>query len=111
MLQNTINNRLRNAKPTTEYWALCYQRKEQTAITPLRIGNTRVTHKHLLQRCEPELCETCKVPISVTHILVDCQKYATSRQKNNLPSELQEMLKNDPIQTNNIISNLKETNL
>lgn len=109
--QNTTSNQLRNIKPTTENWPLCCQRKEQIAITRLRIGHTRLTHKHLLQRSEPEVCVKCNVPISVTHILVNCQNYSIYRQKYNLPANLREILKNESNKTKDLIKFLKKTDL
>ncbi|GFR14971.1 uncharacterized protein TNCT_661401 [Trichonephila clavata] len=47
-------------------------RREQVIWTRLRLGHTRLTHRHLLFGKPPPYCEICNVPLSVKHILCDC---------------------------------------
>ncbi|GFQ86076.1 putative RNA-directed DNA polymerase from transposon X-element [Trichonephila clavata] len=47
-------------------------RREQVIWTRLRLGHTRLTHRHLLFGEPPPYCEICNVPLSVKHILCDC---------------------------------------
>jgi len=39
----------------------------------LRIGHTWHTHKHPVDKSEPESCTTCGSEISVKRLLVECQ--------------------------------------
>jgi len=54
-------------------------RRQEIILTRLRIGHTRLTHKHLLLGEPPPLCEECYVHTSVYHILVECPEYADQR--------------------------------
>ncbi|GFR32166.1 uncharacterized protein TNCT_619721 [Trichonephila clavata] len=47
-------------------------RREQVIWTRLRLGHTRLTHRHLLFGEPPPYCEICNVSLSVKHILCDC---------------------------------------
>ncbi|GFT92384.1 RNase H domain-containing protein [Trichonephila clavipes] len=47
-------------------------RREQVIWTRLRLGHTRLTHRHLLLGEPPPYCEKCNVSLSVKHILCDC---------------------------------------
>ncbi|GFR26404.1 putative RNA-directed DNA polymerase from transposon BS [Trichonephila clavata] len=47
-------------------------RREQVIWTRLRLGYTRLTHRHLLFGEPPPYCEICNVSLSVKHILCDC---------------------------------------
>ncbi|GFQ87656.1 RNase H domain-containing protein [Trichonephila clavata] len=44
-------------------------RREQVIWTRLRLGHTRLTHRHLLFGEPPPYCEICNVPIGETHTL------------------------------------------
>ncbi|GFQ65740.1 uncharacterized protein TNCT_417961 [Trichonephila clavata] len=45
---------------------------EQVIWTRLRLGHTRLTHRHLLFGEPPPYCEVCNLLLSVKHILCDC---------------------------------------
>jgi len=41
-------------------------------INRLRIGHSRLAHSYLLSDDDVPLCETCGLPLTVKHILVEC---------------------------------------
>jgi ribonuclease HI len=63
-------NKLGTLKKTVERWKTIDHliRKDQTIITRLRIGHTRLTHGYLIERTNPPTCE-CSEQLSVKHIL------------------------------------------
>ena len=56
-------------------------RREQTVITRLRIGHTRLTHSYLLSKDTQPFCSKCKCHLTVKHILLECYEFANQRQK------------------------------
>ena len=74
-------NKLRIIKSDISVWQTSRRiiRKQETILTRLRIGHTRLTHIHLLRGEPPPLCEECYVPLTVNHILVECPEYADQR--------------------------------
>jgi ribonuclease HI len=62
-------NKLGNVKKTVDRWKTIdfLSRKDQTVLTRLRIGHTRLTHGHLIERTIAPTC-TCTEPITVVHI-------------------------------------------
>ena len=57
-------------KKTIDRWKTIdfLNRKDQTVITRLRIGHTRLTHGHLIERTSTPTCR-CAEPLTVKHIL------------------------------------------
>ena len=56
-------------------------RKEEVVLARLRIGHTHLTHRYLL-RGEPQpLCQLCTEPLTVKHILVECNALALTRNR------------------------------
>ena len=58
-----------NLKPRTSPHL---SRKEDVVLTRLKIGHTKITHKHLFLREEAPICEACNLPLTVEHILIKC---------------------------------------
>ncbi|XP_026829936.1 uncharacterized protein LOC113563074 [Ooceraea biroi] len=46
-------------------------RIDQVILTRLRIGHTRVTHSYIIKKIPQELCNHCRTPLTVPHILRD----------------------------------------
>ena len=65
---------LENIKPLPE-------RKQDTKFNRIRIGHTRLTHEHLLNAETTPKCEICGCPITIKHLLMECQKFQHIRQK------------------------------
>ena len=58
-----------NLKPRTSSHL---SRKDDVVLTRLKIGHTKMTHKHLFLREEAPICEACNLPLTVEHILIKC---------------------------------------
>ena len=58
-----------------------FSRKDQTIINRLRIGQSHLTHLHLITKESPPLCSTCSCLLSIEHILCHCQAYQPIRCK------------------------------
>ena len=54
-------------------------RKEDITLTRLRIGHSRLTHKHYLLNDDMPDCIPCDRPLTVKHILVECVDTAEIR--------------------------------
>jgi len=63
-------------KPRT---SLC--RRDETVITRLRIGHSRMTHSYLLSRESQPVCDHCKCHLMVKHMLLECPSTAVVRHK------------------------------
>lgn len=79
----TTHNKLSTIKPTLTDWKTSNRnnRREEVVLARLRIGHTRLTHKHLFTRDPCPVCPDCNREITVKHILEDCVKYTNSRNK------------------------------
>lgn len=108
--QNT-NYPLKEMKPTPDTrLPLPKARRNQVAITRLRIGHTRLTHEHLMKRTEPPLCETCRTPLNIKHILVECQRFKNERSNNQVPDDIVSAL-SDGKHLDSVLSFLKDISL
>ena len=56
-------------------------RKEDVTLTRLRIGHSRLTHKHYLLNEDMQECIPCDRPLTVKHILVECVDTAEIREQ------------------------------
>ncbi|KAI5720407.1 hypothetical protein M8J77_006141 [Diaphorina citri] len=83
-------------------------RREQVAITRLRLGHTHLTHNYLMNRSSPPSCDSCHQNLSVKHILDECTKFSALKMDHHLSPDLTPVLSTDP---NKIISFLKESKL
>jgi hypothetical protein len=81
-------------KPSVQVWqsSTSVDRKEKVSLTRLRIGHTRLTHGHLLRGEAAPVCRNCGVPLSVTHILVDCLRYSVAHRIYHLHGALSDSL-------------------
>ena len=56
-------------------------RKEDIIITRLRIGHSRLTHKHYLANEDPPECIPCNTPLTIKHVLLECVDTADIRRQ------------------------------
>ena len=90
------------------------KRKDEVVIHRIRIGHTRLTHKHLMEsspirRREPH-CNFCYLDSStVKHLLIDCLHFANIRQNHYSARDMRDLF--DRIPSRHIIAFLKEANL
>lgn len=107
---NNTNAKLKIHKPSCAVWKLPkLTRREQVALTRLRIGHTHMTSLHLLRGARQPTCPTCREHLTVKHILLECQEFANMRQQINLPNNIENCLKNENV--NKTMLYLKATNL
>jgi ribonuclease HI len=111
---NIACNKLRNIKVDTSAWATSARnsRREEVALTRLRIGHTALTHAYLFTEEKiPPYCEDCDSPITVRHLLTVCDKYRALRIRLNIRGDLGHVLGDDPDCVSRIICFLKESGL
>lgn len=69
-----------------------FTRTEQVAISRLRMGYTRKSHRHVLERfkrtdySEPPTCIHCGLEETVEHVIWECPKYETERRTSGIES-------------------------
>ena len=75
------NNKLHGIKTKFSSTLQLYSnnRKEDVILTRLRIGHTRITHKHYLLNEEHPMRIPCDSPLTVQHILIECADTALIR--------------------------------
>ena len=56
-------------------------RKEDIILTRLRIGHSRLTHKHYLANEDPPECIPCNSPLTIKHVLIECVDTADIRKQ------------------------------
>ena len=102
--------KLHHIQDTIGEWLAGYRRnRKEVIISRLRIGHTHITHSHLLKGEDSPVCLTCKVPLTVKHILINCDKFRWIRPKHYQTNNLKNIFKNS--KPEEILSFLKETNL
>ena len=84
-------------------------RKEEVIISRLRIGHTHITHSHLLKGEDYPVCPTCKVPLTIKRILINCDSFSQIRPKHYQTNNLKNLFKNSKLEE--ILGFLKEINL
>ena len=90
-----ISNKLRQLKPNVKPWKNVPggNRRNETKITRLRIGHTRLTHGYYMSRGRPPECALCGIsPLTAQHLLIECQITQPLRLRISLPGDLQELL-------------------
>jgi len=80
---NTDNNKLRNIKETVRPWnsSSNMSRKFEVVLCRLRIGHTRLTHGHLMEQRPRDFCQSCLVPQTVEHFMIECPDYSDERRR------------------------------
>ena len=86
-------------------------RKDEVIIHRIRIGHTRLTHKHLMENRREPICNFCYLDtLTVEHIMVECQHFAVTRRdiyRVNINS-MRDLFQKVPLKR--IITYLKATN-
>ena len=50
-------------------------------VNKLRIGHSGLTHSYFLSGDDPPTCQSCGIPLTVKHILVECTNLRDIREK------------------------------
>ena len=79
--RDTNSNKLRAIKDDIMPWPTASRRsrREEIILCRLRIGHTRLTHRHLMERNQPTYCDDCLVPVTVVHMLAECPSCIDTR--------------------------------
>lgn len=84
-------------------------RREETALSRLRIGHMKYSHEHLLKKEARNTCEHCgEEEISTEHILFKCSLPRIERVMRNISMESWKDLINSPRGCLSIIQFLRE---
>ena len=95
---------LYNIKPIISEWKSSNKanRPEEIKITRLRLGTCLFNRKHHFSNEPHPICNSCQIPISVLHIIIDCPLYNNQRKPiidylrtNNIPKTLSNILNDD----------------
>jgi len=56
-------------------------RYDSILLNRLQIGHSRLTHSYLLTGDDSPTCQSCGIPLTVKHILVECANFRDIREK------------------------------
>ena len=89
-------NKLHHIQDTITEWLAGYRRNriKEVIMSRLHIGHTHITHSHRLKREDFPVCSTCKVPLTVKHILINCDRFRQIRPKHYQTNNLKNLFKN-----------------
>jgi kelch-like protein 2/3 len=75
------NNKLRSILPqvTANIVTNTKSRRDQAVIHRCLIGHSRLTHAYLLIGEPSPICETCQSPLTIKHILIECNNVIRRR--------------------------------
>jgi len=82
-------------------------RYDSVLLNRLRIGHSRLTHSYLLCDDDPPTCQSCGIPLTVKHILLECTNLGNIREKYFTVSSLTDLFKS--IGNHTVINFIKET--
>ena len=76
-----VGTQLHQIKPNIEHWTSSNRssRKEEKALSRLRIGHTYLTHSFIFNHEPRPLCTICREVINIQHIILQCTKYNAER--------------------------------
>jgi len=93
---STPTNKLFSIKPVLGKNKPCtsLSSRDETVITRLRIGHSRMTHSYFLSTESQPVCDHCKCHLTVKHMLLECPSTAVVRHKYFSSTTLKEMFFN-----------------
>ncbi|XP_055604733.1 uncharacterized protein LOC129752967 [Uranotaenia lowii] len=108
-----LNNKLREVKNTLLPFKAAFlgNRRDDVILARLRIGHTQLTHGYLLDKIDRPLCSRCNEPMTVKHIIVNCDQLDEHRTNHGIPGNLREALADDTEMAQKVIEYLKTINL
>ena len=105
-----VSNTLHSVKPLLGYSSLSsLSRQDAVVLRRLRIGHTRLTHSYLLNREDQPECSHCDCPLTVAHVLLECNHYNVVRQRYFNVSSLYELF--DTVNAQNILGFIRDIGL
>uniref|UniRef100_A0A6P7F9A6 Uncharacterized protein LOC114327050 n=1 Tax=Diabrotica virgifera virgifera TaxID=50390 RepID=A0A6P7F9A6_DIAVI len=107
---NQSTSKLREVKHSILPWkSTPNKRLHQIILSRLRIGQTAITHEHLLESEVKLQCYVCDIVLNVRPILLECPLYCMERLQYKLQDTLQAIL-SDGTDMNNLTSYLYSIN-
>ena len=84
--RDTNSNKLRAIKDDIMPWPTASRRsrREEIILCRLRIGHTRLTHRHLMERNQPTYFDDSLVHVTVVHMLTECPSCIDTRYSQKL---------------------------
>ena len=95
---NNSTTKLKRIKPTIKHWISAYNtdRSIEVKLARLRIGHTRLTHGHYMEKRAAPTCTYCpNKNLTVEHLLTECGVHRHTRETLRLPKKLEELLGED----------------
>ncbi|GBM43310.1 hypothetical protein AVEN_220836-1 [Araneus ventricosus] len=74
------NSKLHSVKSLIGLWPILPIRQADVKLTRLRIGHTRLTHRHLFLGQRAPRCPTCHTDFTANHILIECPSFKCHRE-------------------------------
>ena len=56
-------------------------RREQVVLCRIRLNHTRLTNSYRMSKERPPTCDHCQLPMTMNHIMVNCNKYRHLREE------------------------------
>ena len=84
-----------------------FPRYDSVLLNRLRIGHSRHTHSYLLSGDDSPTCQSCRIPLTVKHILVECANLRDVREKYFTASCLADLF--NRVDNHTVIDFIKET--
>ena len=84
-------------------------RREQVAITRLRIGHSRLTYSFLLRQEQQPQCSTPQMPYTIKHVHLECKAFNTTRKHYFQIRKMKDLFEN--VHIDDVLSFLKKTGL
>ena len=92
------------------FHTLGFLRREEVVIHRIRIGHTRLTHGFLMENKPIPNCPFCdNIPISIRHILLECDDLTNIRTRFYAATDLEELFDSHSLHA--ILDFLREINI
>ena len=88
-------------------WSSNISRYDSILLNRLRIGHSRLTHSYFLSGDDSPTCQSCGIPLTVKHILVQCANLQDIRERYFTVSSLADLF--DRVDNHTVIDFIKET--
>ena len=82
-------------------------RYDSVLLNRLQIGHSRLTHSYLLGGDDSPSCQSCLIPLTVKHILVECANLRDIREKYFAVSSIADLF--NRVDNHTVIDFIKET--